>query len=206
MPETNIHTEFHRFLKREDKETLLGQKGIVLWFYGLSGSGKSTIANIVERELNQAGRFTVILDGDNLRSRLNADLDFSDDDRAENIRRIAEVARLFSEAGVITIVAAITPRQNLRSIGREIIGKDFVEVFVKADYTTCAERDPKGLYAKANAGDIADFTGKDSGFEEPDGEAEMILDTNSQSAEACAQILLNFLAARSASFTEESHA
>ena len=206
MPETNIHTEFHRFLKREDKEKLLGQKGIVLWFYGLSGSGKSTIANIVERELNQAGRFTVILDGDNLRSRLNADLGFSDEDRAENIRRNAEVARLFAEAGVITIVAAITPRESLRSIGREIIGSDFVEVFVKADYATCAQRDPKGLYAKANAGDIADFTGKDSGFEEPDGEAEMILDTNSQSAEACAQILLNFLAARSASFTEESHA
>ncbi len=206
MPETNIHTEFHRFLKREDKEQLLGQKGLVLWFYGLSGSGKSTIANIVERELNQAGRFTVILDGDNLRSRLNADLGFSDDDRAENIRRNAEVARLFSEAGVITIVAAITPRQTLRSIGREIIGKDFVEVFVKADYATCAERDPKGLYAKAKAGDIADFTGKDSGFEEPGGEAEMTLDTNSQSAEACAQILLNYLAARSASFTGESHA
>ena len=98
MPGTNIHTQFHRFLQREDKERLLGQKGLVLWFYGLSGSGKSTIANIVERELNRAGRFTVILDGDNLRSRLNADLSFSDDDRAENIRRNAEVARLFAEA------------------------------------------------------------------------------------------------------------
>lgn len=206
MPETNIHTEFHRFLKREDKEQLLGQKGIVLWFYGLSGSGKSTIANIVERELNQAGRFTVILDGDNLRSRLNADLGFSDEDRAENIRRNAEVARLFSEAGIITIVAAITPRGSLRSIAREIIGSDFVEVFVKADYATCAQRDPKGLYAKASAGGIADFTGKDSGFEEPQSEAELTLDTNSQSAEACAQILLNYLAARSAGHTGESHA
>ena len=206
MPETNIHTEFHRFLKREDKEQLLGQKGIVLWFYGLSGSGKSTIANIVECELNQAGRFTVILDGDNLRSRLNADLGFSDDDRAENIRRNAEVARLFSEAGVITIVAAITPRQTLRSIAREIIGHDFVEVFIKADYATCAQRDPKGLYAKATAGGIADFTGKDSGFEEPEGEAEFILDTNSQSAESCAQILLNHLATRSVELTGESHA
>ena len=206
MPEANIHTEFHRFLKREDKEQLLGQKGLVLWFYGLSGSGKSTIANIVERELNQTGRFTVILDGDNLRSRLNADLGFSDKDRVENIRRNAEVARLFAEAGVITIVAAITPRESLRSIGREIIGSDFVEVFVKADYATCAQRDPKGLYAKASAGGIADFTGKDSGFEEPQSEAELTLDTNSQSAEACAQNLLNYLAARSARHTGESHA
>ena len=108
---------------------MLGQRGIVLWLYGLSGSGKSTIANIVERELNRAGRVTVILDGDNLRAGLNSNLGFSDGDRAENIRRNAEVARLFSGSGIITIVAAITPRQELRAIGRKIIGDDFVEVF-----------------------------------------------------------------------------
>ena len=205
MPDTNIHPEFHRFLKREDKEQMLGQRGIVLWLYGLSGSGKSTIANIVERELNRAGRFTVILDGDNLRAGLNSNLGFSDGDRAENIRRNAEVARLFSGSGIITIVAAITPRQELRAIGRKIIGDDFVEVFVKADYATCAGRDPKGLYAKADAGGMVDFTGKDSEFEGPGEEVELILDTDSLSAEDCARILLTYLAERSAGVTEESH-
>ncbi|MBJ06896.1 MAG: adenylyl-sulfate kinase [Verrucomicrobiaceae bacterium] len=196
MSPTNIHTEFHRFLGREDKERLLAQQGVVLWLYGLSGSGKSTIANIAERVLHREGRFTAILDGDNLRSGLNNNLGFSDQDRTENIRRNGEVAKLFAEQGVITFVSLITPRRDLRALARETIGEDFVEIFVKADYRTCAERDPKGLYAKAEAGEISHFTGKDSGFEVPGEEAELILDTAEHSAEECAHLLLAHLASR----------
>jgi adenylylsulfate kinase len=195
----NIHTEFHRFLERKDKERLLQQKGVVVWLYGLSGSGKSTIANIVERRLHEAGRFTSILDGDNLRAGLNSNLGFSDEDRAENIRRNSEVAKLFASQGIITFVSVITPRRELRALARETIGEDFIEVFVKADYASCAKRDPKGLYAKAQAGKIKQFTGKDSGFEEPEGEAELVLDTDALSAEESAQQLLDFIQARTTS-------
>jgi adenylylsulfate kinase len=195
----NIHTEFHRFLERKDKERLLQQKGVVVWLYGLSGSGKSTIANIAERRLHEAGRFTSILDGDNLRAGLNSNLGFSDEDRAENIRRNSEVAKLFASQGIITFVSVITPRRELRALARETIGEDFIEVFVKADYASCAKRDPKGLYAKAQAGKIKQFTGKDSGFEEPEGEAELVLDTDALSAEESAQQLLDFIHARTTS-------
>ncbi|MFM1557669.1 MAG: adenylyl-sulfate kinase [Roseibacillus sp.] len=195
----NIHTEFHRFLERKDKERLLQQKGVVVWLYGLSGSGKSTIANIAERRLHEAGRFTSILDGDNLRAGLNSNLGFSDEDRAENIRRNSEVAKLFASQGIITFVSVITPRRELRALARETIGEDFIEVFVKADYASCAKRDPKGLYAKAQAGKIKQFTGKDSGFEEPEGEAELVLDTDALSAEQSAQQLLDFIQARTTS-------
>lgn len=195
----NIHTEFHRFLGRGDKERLLGQKGVVIWLYGLSGSGKSTIANLAERALHEAGRFTVILDGDNLRSGLNNNLGFSDEDRAENIRRNAEVARLFAEQGVITFVSVITPRRALRAQARERIGEDFLEVYVKADYATCAARDPKGLYAKAEGGALKQFTGKDSGFEEPRDEADLVLDTDAQSAEQSARQLVEAIAAHAGS-------
>ena len=188
----NIHTEFHRFLGREDKERLLDQTGVVVWMYGLSGSGKSTIANAVERQLHEQGRFTVILDGDNLRSGLNGNLGFSDDDRSENVRRNAEVAKLFAKQGIITLVSVITPRRDLRALAREVVGADFVEVFVKANYETCATRDPKGLYAKAQAGDVKQFTGKDSGFEEPE-DAELTLDTETNTIEQSATQLLQFL-------------
>ena len=195
----NIHTEFHRFLERKDKERLLQQKGVVVWLYGLSGSGKSTIANIAERRLHEAGRFTSILDGDNLRAGLNSNLGFSDEDRAENIRRDSEVAKLFASQGIITFVSVITPRRELRALARETIGEDFIEVFVKADYASCAKRDPKGLYAKAQAGKIKQFTGKDSGFEEPEGEAELVLDTDALSAGESAQQVLDFIQARTTS-------
>lgn len=194
MPD-NIHTEFHRFLGREDKERLLGQRGVVLWMYGLSGSGKSTIANAAERILHDEGRFTVILDGDNLRAGLNGNLGFSDADRAENVRRNAEVARLFAQAGVITFVSVITPRRELRDLARAIVGDDFVEVYVKAAYETCAARDPKGLYAKAQRGEVKQFTGKDSGFEEPEN-PEVLLDTERLSPEESAAELLAFLRTR----------
>ena len=190
--QANIHTEFHRFLERGDKERLLGQRGGVFWLYGLSGAGKSTVANAAERVLNEEGRFTVILDGDNLRAGLNANLGFSDDDRRENVRRNAEVAKLFASQGVITIVSVITPRRELRTLAREIIGEDFAEVFVKADFETCAERDPKGLYAKVAAGEVKQFTGRDSGFEEPEN-AELVIDTTDISITEAARPLLDLI-------------
>ncbi|HBE24029.1 MAG TPA: adenylyl-sulfate kinase, partial [Verrucomicrobiales bacterium] len=140
----NIHTEFHRFLHRQDKEHKLGQRGMVIWMCGLSGSGKSTIANAAERVLHQRGRTTAILDGDNIRAGLNANLGFGDDDRLENIRRIAEVAKLFAQQGIVTFVSAITPRGELRDVARGILGDDFFEVYVKASFEACAQRDVKG--------------------------------------------------------------
>lgn len=172
----NIHTQFHRFVPAAEKESLLGQKGAVLWMYGLSGSGKSTIAAALERSLHDEGRFVVILDGDNFRDGLNSDLGFSDQDRQENVRRVAEVAKMFSAQGVIAIVSVITPRQILRDAAREIIGSVFTDIYVKASYETCSERDPKGLYAKVASGEIKQFTGKDSGFEEPQ-TPDILLDT-----------------------------
>jgi adenylylsulfate kinase len=194
----NIHPEFHRMLGREDKETLLKQRSVVFWLYGLSGSGKSTIANAFERKLNQAGFLTQILDGDNIRSGLNANLGFSDEDRAENIRRISEVAKLYLHSGLATITSFICPTRELRRLARSVVGEeDFVEVFVKASYETCAQRDPKGLYAKAKAGKIAQFTGKDSAFEEPSAEdSVLILDTESLSVEQATDQLFDLFIER----------
>lgn len=189
---TNIHPETRRFLDRAAKEKLLGQRGIVLWLYGLSGSGKSTIANEVERALHAEGRMTVILDGDNLRTGLNRNLGFTDDDRTENVRRVAEAAKLFASQGIITIVSVITPLRRHRAAASEILGPDFHEIYVKADFATCANRDPKGLYAKANEGKIGQFTGKDSGFEEPEAPS-LVLDTQTRSVEQCAADLLGYL-------------
>ncbi|MBK1882467.1 adenylyl-sulfate kinase [Luteolibacter pohnpeiensis] len=186
---SNIHPEFHRFLNRHDKESLLGQRGIVIWMCGLSGSGKSTIANAAERVLHQQGRFTVILDGDNLRTGLNSDLGFSDSDRLENIRRFAETAKLFVSQGAIVFVSAITPKGELRDLARGILGKDLFEVYIKASYEACEQRDVKGLYAKAAKGEIANFTGKDSGFEAPQ-DPDLTIDTENSSIEDSAFELL----------------
>jgi adenylylsulfate kinase len=188
---TNIHPETRRFLNRAAKEDLLRQKGVVLWLYGLSGSGKSTIANEVERVLHGEGCMTVILDGDNLRTGLNSNLGFSDDDRTENVRRVAETAKLLAGQGIIVLVSVITPLRRHRAAAREIIGPDFHEIYVKADFDTCAERDPKGLYAKAKEGKIGQFTGKDSGFEEPEDPA-LLLDTQARSVDQCAADLLGY--------------
>ncbi len=182
MSQTNIHPEFDRQLTRESKEKMLGQKGRVIWLYGMSGSGKSTIANAAERVLHKQGRMTTILDGDNLRTGINENLGFSDDDRRENIRRAAHTARIFAQQGIITFVSVITPRRELRDLARDIIGDDYFEVYVKADYDLCAQRDVKGLYAKAAAGKIKNFTGKDSSFEEP-ASPDLIIDTADQSVE-----------------------
>lgn len=191
----NIHTEFHRFLRREDKENLLGQRGIVIWMCGLSGSGKSTIANAAERILHQQGRFTTILDGDNLRSGLNANLGFSDEDRLENIRRISEIAKIFASQGIITFVSAITPKGELRDLARGLLGDDLFEVYVKASYEACEERDVKGLYAKAARGEIANFTGKSSAFEPPS-DPDLTLDTEAMSIEDAATALLEAVCAK----------
>ncbi len=191
----NIHTEFHRFLTPADKERLLGQRGGVFWMIGLSGSGKSTIANAAERALHEAGRLTTILDGDNLRSGLNSNLGFTDDDRRENIRRTAEVAKLFASAGAITFVSLITPREAFRSMAREVVGPAYHEIYVRASFESCAARDPKGLYKKAAAGAVANFTGKDSRFEEPE-HPDLLLDTEAESAESCGASLTKFIRER----------
>lgn len=189
MSQTNIHTQFHRFVSPDEKAELLGQQGIVLWLYGLSGSGKSTIAAAVERSLHESGRYVVILDGDNFRHGLNSDLGFSDEDRKENVRRVAEVAKIFASQGVIVLVSVITPKHELRQQAREIIGEGFHEIYIKATFEACAERDPKGLYAKVAAGEIKQFTGKDSGFEEPES-PELILDTETtEVADSATQII-----------------
>ena len=186
---THIHPEFHRFLNRHDKESLLGQKGLVVWMCGLSGSGKSTIANAAERVLHQQGRFTIILDGDNLRTGLNSNLGFSDIDRLENIRRISETAKVLAANGVITFVSAITPRGELRDLARGILGEDFFEVYVKASFEACEKRDVKGLYAKAAKGEIPNFTGRDSSFEPPVN-PQLVLDTEQLTVEDAAFELL----------------
>lgn len=181
----NIHTEFHRMLGREAKEAQLKQRGHVFWFYGLSGSGKSTLANALERTLAEQGFVTKILDGDNIRSRLNADLGFSDEDRLENIRRIAEVARLFLDSGIVVITSFITPKRELRRMAREIVGPgDFTPVYIEASFETCAERDVKGLYAKAASGGVKNFTGKDSSFEAPEAnDPDWTITTDNQTEE-----------------------
>lgn len=177
----HIYPVFDKMLPREAKEELLGQRGAVIWMYGLSGSGKSTLANLLERRLHEKGKMVKVLDGDNVRSGLNSNLGFSDEDRLENIRRVAEVAKLFADSGIVTVTSFITPNNELRDLAREVIGDDdLLEVYVKASFETCAERDPKGLYAKVKAGEVKQFTGKDSAFEEPS-RPDLIIDTETLS-------------------------
>lgn len=165
-------------LSRADKEVLLGQRGLMVWFTGLSGSGKSTVAIALERELHARGILCRILDGDNVRSGINNNLGFSAEDRVENIRRIAEVARLFVDTGIVTIAAFISPSNALREMAAEIIGKDdFVEVYVDTPLSVCEERDVKGLYKKARTGEVKNFTGISAPFEAPEHPA-LRLDTS----------------------------
>jgi len=163
----NIHP-FNHLLPRESKEQLLNQHAKVFWFTGLSGSGKSTIAKGLEEELHAKGFFSVVLDGDNIRGGINNNLSFSDADRKENIRRIAEVAKLFLQNGVIVICCFVSPTEEIRNIARTIIGaNDFKEIFVNTSIEECEKRDVKGLYAKARNGEIKDFTGVNAPFEVP---------------------------------------
>ena len=191
MIENNIHPISNSLLKSKDKETLLGQKGNVFWMYGLSGSGKSTLAIQVERDLHKSNIHSIILDGDNLRSTLNKDLGFTDADREENLRRACEVARMLAVNGLVVIASFITPRRKFRESAREIIGEEFFnEVFVKASYKKCKERDVKGLYAKAEKGEINQFTGRGSEFEEPIA-PWLIIETELETPEASAKKLLD---------------
>jgi len=158
----------HSFLvSRQQRESNNGHPGLVVWFTGLSGSGKSTIANELDVELNKRGLRTYILDGDNVRMGLNKDLGFSPESRKENIRRISEVAKLFADSGAIVMTAFISPYREDRDSARDVIGKDYVEVFVNTPIKECIKRDPKGLYKKAIAGEIKGFTGIDAPYEQP---------------------------------------
>lgn len=166
--EKHIYPIFDRMLQRNDREKLLGQKGIMLWFTGLSGSGKSTLAIALERELYNSGILCRILDGDNIRTGINNNLGFTEADRVENIRRIAEVAKLFVDCGVVTIAAFISPTEQIRQMAADIIGKDdFFEIYVNTPLEVCEERDVKGLYKKARQGEIKNFTGISAPFEAP---------------------------------------
>jgi adenylylsulfate kinase len=164
----NIHTTFDRILQRGDKESLLDQKGLVIWMTGLSGSGKTTIAVAVERLLAEEGVLTQILDGDNIRSGINNNLGFSEEDRKENIRRIAEVTKLFVNCGIVTLNCFVSPTKEIRQQAKNILGDDMLEVFVNTPFEECEKRDVKGLYAKARAGEIKNFTGLDAPFEAPE--------------------------------------
>ncbi|QCK13457.1 adenylyl-sulfate kinase [Mangrovivirga cuniculi] len=164
----NIHPIFDTILAKSDKEKLLNQRGVVVWMVGLSGSGKSTLARGLEKKLHDEGVLTMLLDGDNLRTGVNNNLGFSDEDRTENIRRAAEVSKLFCECGVVTICSLISPTNSIRKMAKEIIGEEnYLEIFVNASLEECEKRDVKGLYAKARAGEIKSFTGIDSPFEVP---------------------------------------
>ncbi len=182
----NLYTTHDRLVNRAEHETQLEQHGQVIWFYGLSGSGKTTIAAALQRRLHEGGRHAVVLDGDNVRGGLNNNLGFSDSDRHENIRRIAEVAKLFTENGAIVLASFITPKRDLRQLTRAILQDDLTSVYVKASFETCQQRDPKGLYAKAAAGEVKQFTGKDSGFEVPiEADDDVVIDTEEQDLAAC---------------------
>jgi len=166
---TNIHPVFDRIIGRNEKEQFLNQKACVIWMTGLSGSGKTTIAIGLEKELKKRGFLTQILDGDNIRSGINKNLGFSEEDRTENIRRIAEVSKLFVNCGIITINCFVSPTLDIREQAKEIIGEsDFREIYVNASYQECEKRDVKGLYKKARNGEIKNFTGLDAPFEAPE--------------------------------------
>ena len=189
----NIYPIFDRMLSRHDKEQLLGQKGVMLWFTGLSGSGKSTVAIALERELQKRGLLCRILDGDNIRTGINANLGFSADDRRENIRRVAEVAKLFVDTGIITIAAFVSPTEDLRNLAQHIIGKDdFKEIFISTPIQECERRDVKGLYARARRGEVKNFTGISAPFEAPQHPA-LSLDTSKLSLEESVAQLLQLL-------------
>ena len=196
MEETkHIYPIFDRMLTRRDKEALLGQRGVMVWFTGLSGSGKSTVAIAVERELHRHGLLCRILDGDNIRSGINNNLGFSEADRVENIRRIAEVGKLFVDTGIITLAAFISPTNSLREMAERIIGpEDFKEVYVSTPLAVCEQRDVKGLYAKARRGEIKDFTGVSAPFEAPVRPA-LAIDTSvlplEESVEKVLELILN---------------
>ncbi len=187
----NIYPIFDRILSKRDKEQQLKQRAFVIWMVGLSGSGKSTLARSFEQNLHQAGYVTQLLDGDNLRVGINNNLGFSEEDRIENIRRAAEVSKLFANCGIITICSLISPTKEIRNMAKNIIGEEqFYEVFVNCPLEVCERRDVKGLYAKARRGEIKDFTGISSPFEAPES-PDLELRTDLDNLETCQAKLLH---------------
>jgi adenylylsulfate kinase len=187
----DIHPVFDQIMTREDKENLLRQRSKVIWFTGLSGAGKTTLAKELEKRLHQNGYLVQVLDGDNIRSGINNNLGFSEEDRKENIRRIAEVSKLLIHSGVITINSFISPTADIRFLAMDIIGREnFIEIYVSTPMEVCEKRDVKGLYKKAREGKIKNFTGIDSPFEPPK-TPDILLDTTDLSVEECIEIILN---------------
>jgi adenylylsulfate kinase len=192
----NIYPVFHKIIQREDKEKRLHQKARVIWFAGLSGAGKTTLAKRLEEELFARNFMVQILDGDNIRSGINSNLSFSEDDRRENIRRIAEVSNLFLNCGIIVINSFISPTREVRHLARDIIGKEnFIEVYINSPLSVCEKRDVKGLYARARKGEIKDFTGIGARFEVP-ADADLEIRTDLLSIEKSVEKLLEFLLPR----------
>jgi adenylylsulfate kinase len=190
---TNIYPVFEQIINKEQKETLLNQKAKVLWFTGLSGAGKTTLGAAVEKELYNRGFLTQILDGDNIRSGINKNLKFTEEDRIENIRRIAEVTKLFLNCGVITINCFISPTKESRDLAKQIVGKDnFIEVYVSTPIEVCEARDTKGLYAKARSGEIKNFTGISSLFEPPIN-PDVVVNTAVMDLATATEQILNFI-------------
>ena len=193
MKEKHIYPIFDKTLQRLDRERLLNQRSKVVWFTGLSGSGKSTLALALDRELHGRGYLCYLLDGDNIRSGINSNLGFTEADRVENIRRIAEVCKLFVDCGVVTLASFVSPTNDIRKLASDIVGaENFVEVFVSTPLEVCEQRDVKGLYKKARAGEVKDFTGISSPFEQPQSPA-LTIDTSKFSLEECTQQLLEVL-------------
>ena len=186
---TNI-TWHQGVITKDDRQRFLKQRGAVVWFTGLSGSGKSTIAHAVEERLFERGHLSYVLDGDNIRHGLNKNLGFSPEDREENIRRIGEVGKLFSDAGIIAMTAFISPYRNDRDKARALLTEgDFIEVYVKVPLDVAEERDPKGLYKKARAGEVKEFTGISAPYEEPL-KPELVIDTSRMTVEQCRDSIL----------------
>ena len=178
----NIYPIYDQLVSRQENEDFLNQQGAVFWLTGLSGSGKSTMAKQLERQLFNEGFVVQVLDGDNVRSGINNNLGFSEDDRKENIRRIAEIAKLFSRSGIITICSFVSPKNDLREMAQRIIGDEFHLVYISSSLKKCEERDVKGLYAKARKGEIKNFTGIDAPFDIPSN-PHLTLDTEKDTIE-----------------------
>lgn len=194
MTKNNIHTVFDKIKGRQDKEIFLKQKAKVIWFTGLSGSGKTTLASMLEKKLFELNYFCQILDGDNVRSGINKNLQFTDEDRVENIRRIAEVSKLFMNCGIILLCAFISPTNEMRQMAKEIIDeKDFLEIFIDTPLEVCEQRDPKGLYKKARTGEIKNFTGISAPFEVPENPFMRVDNTNPDLDETVKKMLAKIL-------------